>query len=200
VDLEEAIRTRRSIRGLDGPPLTSEEVTSLVGLAVLAPAPHHSRPWRFVHVSHARREALAAAMGEAWRQDMRADGIPEAQQEKALARSRRQLTEAPTLLLGCLVRDGLRAWPDDRRDRAEWTLAAHSFGAALQNLLLATHDRGLAGYWISAPLYAPEAVRATLDLDAGWRPQACIALGRRAATYEPFDRPAPDLGAWLIER
>ncbi|MBX7112239.1 MAG: nitroreductase family protein [Dehalococcoidia bacterium] len=200
MDLEGAIRTRRSIRGLDGPPLTSEEVAGLVELAVLAPAPHHSRPWRFVHVSAARREPLAAAMGEAWRADMQADGVPEAQQQKALARSRRQLVEAPTLLLGCLVGDGLRAWPDDRRDRAEWTLAAHSFGAALQNLLLAAHDRELAGYWISAPLYAPEAVRAALELDEEWRPQACIALGRRSLSYEPFARPAPDLGAWLIDR
>ncbi|MGE0135342.1 MAG: nitroreductase family protein [Dehalococcoidia bacterium] len=200
MDIEDAIRTRRSIRGLDGPPLTTEEVAALVGLAVLAPAPHHSRPWRFVHVSPARREALAGAMGEAWRRDMQVDGVPRAQQEKALARSRRQLVDAPTLLLGCLVGDGLRTWPDDRRDRAEWTLAAHSFGAALQNLLLAAHDRGLAGYWISAPLYAPEAVRTALGLDAGWRPQACIALGRRSPAYEPFARPAPDLGAWLIER
>lgn len=196
----EAIRSRRSIRGLQGPPLTRDEVEALVALALQAPAPHHTRPWRFAHVSPPRREALAADMGEAWQRDMEADGVSAAQQARALARSRRQLIEAPTLLVGCIVGEGLRAWPDERRDRAEWTLAAHSFGAALQNVLLAAHDRGLAGYWISAPLYAQEAVRAALDLDAEWRPQACIALGHRSAEYEPFDRPAPDLGTMLIER
>ena len=66
--------------------------------------------------------------------------------------------------------------------------------------LLAAHDRGLAGYWISAPLYAQDAVRATLELDAAWRPQACIALGHRSEEYAPFDRPAPDLETMLVER
>ncbi len=196
----EAIRGRRSIRGLAGPPLTPDEVETLVELAVRAPAPHHTRPWRFAHVSQARREALAAGMGEAWQRDMEADGVSVVQQTRALARSHRQLIEAPTLLVGCIVGEGLRAWPDERRDRAEWTLAAHSFGAALQNILLAAHDRGLAGYWISAPLYAQEAVRAALELDSEWRPQACIALGHRSEAYRPFDRPAADLGAVLVER
>lgn len=204
MDAIEAIRTRRSIRGLEGPALTREEVASLVQFGLMAPAPHHTRPWRFVHVLPDRRAALARAMGEAWRRDMEADGVPREQQERALGRSRRQLVEAPTLLVGCIVGEGLREWPDERRWRAEWTMAAHSFGAALQNVLLAAHARGLAGYWISAALYAQEAVRATLDLDAidgaEWRPQACIALGRRSGAYQPFDRPAPDLDSALIER
>ncbi len=200
MDVTEAIATRRSVRGLEGPPLTPDEVAALVELALRAPAPHHTRPWRFVHVLSASREALAAGMGEAWRRDMEADGVSAAQQARALERSRRQLIQAPTLLLGCLVGEGLRVWPDERRERAEWTLAAHSFGAALQNILLAAHAHGLAGYWISAPLYAPEAVRAALDLDEAWRPQACIALGRRSEAYEPFERPAPDLGVAFGER
>ncbi len=200
MDVIEAIATRRSVRGLEGPPLTPDEVAALVELALRAPAPHHTRPWRFVHVLPASREALAAGMGEAWRRDMEADGVPAAQQARALERSRRQLVQAPTLLLGCLVGEGLRVWPDERRERAEWTLAAHSFGAALQNILLAAHAQGLAGYWISAPLYAPEAVRAALDLDEQWRPQACIALGRRVGAYEPFGRPSPDLGVAFVER
>jgi coenzyme F420-0:L-glutamate ligase/coenzyme F420-1:gamma-L-glutamate ligase len=200
MEVVEAIRTRRSIRGLEGPPLTHEEVSALIALALLAPAPHHTRPWRFVHVLPPRREALAKEMGEAWRRDMEADGVSAERQVRALERSRRQLIAAPTLLVGCLAGAGLHQWPDERRDRAEWTMAAHSFGAALQNILLAAHARGIAGYWISAPLFAQEAVRSALDLDAEWRPQACIALGRRSEAYQPFDRPAPDLGSMLIVR
>ena len=200
MDVIEAIATRRSVRGLDGPPLTRDEVASLVELALRAPAPHHTRPWRFVHVLPARREALAASMGETWRRDMEADSVPAERQAHAIERSRLRIVEAPTLLVGCLVGEGLRGWPDERRERAEWTMAAHSFGAALQNILLAAHSRGLAGYWISAPLYAPEAVRAALNLDEEWRPQACIVLGRRSASYKPAVRPAADLGVAFIER
>ena len=198
--LEEAIRSRRSIRGLEGPPLEPAEVEALVGLALTAPAPHHTQPWRFVEVTTARRGALASAMGEAWRADLAADGVPEVQQERALSRSRRQIQEAPTLLLGCAVADGLRDYADERRARAEWTLATHSFGAAMQNILLAASARGLGAFWISAPLYAPEAVRAALDLEAAWQPQALIALGHPSADYRPFARPTADLGRHFLRR
>ncbi|MCK9495029.1 MAG: nitroreductase family protein [Dehalococcoidia bacterium] len=195
-----AIRSRRSIRGLTGPALTSEQVEQLVALACAAPAPHHTQPWRFAEVSPERRSTLATAMGEAWRTDLEHDGVPVAQQEKALARSRRQIEGAPTLLLGCLVADGLRVYEDDRRARAEWGLAQHSFGAALQNVLLAASVSGLAAFWISAPLYAQDAVRAALDLEASWQPQAFVALGHPAEDYVPFARPTPDLGVHFVRR
>ncbi len=195
--LAEAIRARRSIRGLEGPPLSRDEVEQLVALALTAPAPHHTRPWRFAHVGPERRAALAEAMGAAWHADMEADGVQAAQQERALARSRGQIEEAPTLLLGCIVGEGLRAWPDERRLRAEWMMAAHSFGAALQNVLLAASAGGLGAYWISAPLYAADAVRAALALPEEWVPQAAIALGRPSADYRPFARPAPDVAGAL---
>lgn len=198
--IEDAIRARRSLRGLDGPPLTAEEVEALVGLALTAPAPHHTRPWRFVEIGQARRQALADAMGAAWRRDLEGDAQPSKTVERALARSHGRIIGAPTLLLGCLVADGLNRYADDRRWRAEWGLAQHSFGAALQNLLLAASTRGLGAYWISAPLYAPEEVRTALDLDASWEPQAFVALGHPRGDYQPFDRPAPDLGTEFTRR
>ena len=198
--LHQAIRGRRSIRGLTGPPLTREEVEALVGLALTAPAPHHTRPWRFVHVSPSARAGLARTMGDAWLADMRRDGVDPAQSERALGRSRRQIEEAPTLLVGALVGEGLRTWPDERRLRAEWMMAAQSFGAALENLLLAASGAGVAAYWISAPLFAPEAVRGSLSLPGDWVPQAAVALGRPRADYRPFDRPAPDVSGSLLWR
>ncbi|MBM4410443.1 MAG: nitroreductase family protein [Chloroflexi bacterium] len=198
--IEDAIRARRSVRGLDGPPLAAEEVEALVALALTAPAPHHTRPWRFVEIGAARREVLADAMGSAWRRDLEADALPSKTVDRALARSRARITGAPTLLLGCLVADGLNRYTDERRWRAEWGLAQHSFGAALQNLLLAASARGFAAYWISAPLYAPDEVRGALDLDATWEPQAFVALGRPKGDYRPFDRPAPDLGTEFTRR
>jgi coenzyme F420-0:L-glutamate ligase/coenzyme F420-1:gamma-L-glutamate ligase len=196
--LTEAIRARRSIRGIEGPPLSRAEVEALVALALTAPAPHHTRPWRFAHVSAERRAALADAMGAAWSADMEADGVFPAQQERALARSRGQIEEAPTLLVGCIVGEGLRAWPDERRLRAEWTMAGHSFGAALQNVLLAASAGGLGAYWISAPLYAAEAVRTALALPDEWVPQAAIAIGRPNAEYQPFARPSPNVAGSLL--
>ena len=88
MSLDDTIRARRSIRGLEGPPLPPEEVEALVALALTAPAPHHTQPWRFAEVGHPRREALASAMGAAWRADLEQDGVAAARIERALERSR----------------------------------------------------------------------------------------------------------------
>ncbi len=200
MSVDDAIRARRSIRGLVGPPLPAAEVEDLVALALTAPAPHHTQPWRFAEVSPDRREALASAMGEAWRADLEGDGLSEERIAYALNRSHGRVVGAPTLLLGCLVAEGLNVYEDDRRARAEWGLAQHSFGAALQNLLLAANDRGLGAYWISAPLYAGEAVRTALELPGEWEPQALVAIGHPDDSYEPFDRPTPDLGRHFLRR
>ena len=56
----------------------------------------------------------------------------------------------------------------------------------------------IGAYWISAPLYAPNEVKDSLDLDDDWNPQALIALGRIDPTYLPFKRQGFDLKKYLI--
>jgi coenzyme F420-0:L-glutamate ligase/coenzyme F420-1:gamma-L-glutamate ligase len=101
------------------------------------------------------------------------------------------------LVLGCLVAEGLRAWPDERRQRAEWAMAQQSMGAALENIMVAAHNEGLASYWISAPLFCPDAVREALDLPAGYVAQALVVIGYPAGDAEPRPRPEPDLAKLL---
>ncbi|HWQ29222.1 MAG TPA: nitroreductase family protein, partial [Dehalococcoidia bacterium] len=125
MDAIEAIRTRRSVRAFLPRPVPDGLIEELVTLACAAPAPHHTRPWRFVLLGPAAREKLAEAMGAAWRADLERDGLAEQRIEALLARSRVQLTNAPALLLGGLVDEGLRRWPDERRWQAEWGLAMH---------------------------------------------------------------------------
>ena len=185
----QAIESRRSVRQFADQPVPRALIERAVELACLAPAPHHTTPWRFVLVSPGeRRTRLADAMEARWAADMTADGVPLVQQTRALARSRQRVVAAPALLLGCLVRDGLREWPDEERQRAEWGMAQQSFGAATENLLLAAHAQGLTGYWISAPLYCPVEVRSALALPASLHPQALIALGFPAPDFTPRPR------------
>ena len=197
-ETQETIRNRRSIRGLIGPELSEKEIHSLIELAVLAPAPHHTQPWRFAHISQDKRNSLTIAMGSAWKKDLIRDGVKNDQITKLLQRSSQEIKNAPTLLLGCLVSEGLNQYVDDRRNTAEWGLAVHSFGAALENILLAASSMDIGAYWISAPLYAPNEVKESLDLDDDWNPQALIALGRIDPTYLPFKRQGFDLKKYLI--
>ena len=196
----EAIRTRRSLRQLDRRPVPQALLDEALALACLAPAPHHTRPWRYVVVGSERRSPLAERMGAAWRADLVGDGHPPELIEKLLAKSRWQIVEAPALILVCLTHDGLRDWPDERRARNEWAMAQQSVGAGMQNLMLAAHALGLASYWISAPLFAPEAVRDALALPEDFVAQAFVVVGYPRPGAAPKPRPAADASSLIIER
>jgi coenzyme F420-0:L-glutamate ligase/coenzyme F420-1:gamma-L-glutamate ligase len=200
MDALDAIRTRRSLRQLSDKPVPHDVIDELLELAATAPAPHHTRPWRYVIVHPRSRARLAGAMGAAWRADLERDGHPTELIEKLLRKSERQITSAPALLLACLTDEGLRTWPDERRARNEWAMAQQSIGAAMQNIMLAAHAMGLSSYWISAPLFAPEACVEALGLPAGWVAQAFIVLGYGAEGVAPKARPAADLSSMVIER
>ncbi len=201
MDAYEAIVSRRSLRQLDARPVPRELIDKLLYAACLAPAPHHTRPWRFVLLETAEsRRRLAESMGAAWRRDLEGDGVAQAKIAALLEKSRKQIDDAPALLLCCLVSQGLRAWPDERRRRAEWGMAQHSMGAALENIMVGAHALGLASYWISAPLFAPEAAREALDLPLQYEAQALIALGYPAAGASPRPRPEPDVSALVEQR
>jgi coenzyme F420-0:L-glutamate ligase/coenzyme F420-1:gamma-L-glutamate ligase len=184
----DAIATRRSLRRFAPRDVSPTAVRELIAAACAAPAPHHSRPWRFVEVRRDARLRLSEAMAEAWRADAKADGRAPASIEASLARSRRQLSDAPLLLLACLEMEGARDWPDDRRRAAERDMYMQSLGAALQNLLLAAHALGLGGYLKGAPLFCQAAVVEALGLPDGWQPAFLVLLGYPAEDPEP---PAP---------
>ncbi len=200
MDAIEAIRTRRSLRQLSDRPVPHEILDDVLELAATAPAPHHTRPWRYVIVLPPSRRRLANAMGEAWREDLERDGHPAELIDKLLRKSERQITSAPALLLACLTDEGLRKWPDGRRARNEWAMAQQSIGAAMQNIMLSAHAMGLSSYWISAPLFAPEACAEALGLPEGWVAQAFIVLGHAADGVAAKPRPAADLSKLVIER
>ncbi|OGO51400.1 MAG: hypothetical protein A2148_11675 [Chloroflexi bacterium RBG_16_68_14] len=204
----QAITGRRSVRRFSRIPVARPLLQKLLYGACLAPAPHHTRPWRFVLLETAEaRQRLAEAMGAAWRRDLEADGVAPERIAALLTRSQRQTEEAPALVLACLVAEGLparpeggRRWPDERRQRAEWGMAVQSMGCALENILVAAHAEGLAGFWISAPLFCPEAVREALDLPPEYQAQALITLGYPAPDVSPRPRREPDLAKLLTAR
>ena len=172
------ISERRSIRAYSDRPVPREMLDSLVEAACLAPAPHHSRPWRFAVVeTSAAKQALAEAMGDRWRIDLAADGVEPERIERRVATSCRRIERAPAALLACLTVDGLEPYPDAPRSQAEWSMALLSLGAAVENLLLAASATGLAACWLAAPMFCPEVARDSLDLPAEWHPQAMVLVG-----------------------
>ncbi len=196
----DAIASRRSLRQLAARVVPDDLLARELEMACLAPAPNHTRPWRYVVIGRERRQTLAARMGQAWREDLERDGHEPPLVNGLLEKSRRQIVGAPALILACLTHEGLRAWPDERRAGNEWAMAQQSVGAGMKNMMLAAHALGLASYWISAPLFAPAAVRDALALPREFVAQAFIVLGYPAEGAAPTPRPAPDTGTLILRR
>lgn len=184
------LEARRSVRAFAPDPIPRATLDALVEAACIAPAPHHSRPWRFVIVDTPDAKAdLAFAMGERWRTDLRGDGVAEARIDELVASSYRKIVEAPAVAVGCLTWDGLDRYPDELRRRAEWGMALLSLGCALENLMLAAADGGLASCWVAAPIFCPEVARDALALDPEWLPHAMLLIGKSDPTYVGRQRP-----------
>jgi F420 biosynthesis protein FbiB-like protein len=184
------LEARRSVRAFTDAPVDANELDALVAAACIAPAPHHSRPWRFVTVTTVEgKDDLAAGMGARWRTDLSGDGVAPARIDELVDASHAKLTGAPAVVLGCLTWDGLDRYPDEARRRAEWGMALLSLGAAVENLMLAAADAGLASCWVAAPIFCPEAARDALGLPDAWLPHACVLVGHPDPAYVGRVRP-----------
>lgn len=195
------IEARRSIRAFTDEPVARSMLDRLVTAACLAPAPHHSRPWRWVVIDTAEgKRALADGMGARWRIDLGDDGVSPDRIDELVDASTVKLTGAPALVLGCLTWDGLDRYPDAARRRAEWAMALLSLGAGVENLMLTAADAGVASCWVAAPIFCPEAARDALVLPEPWSPAALILVGHPAPTYTPRERPAVSLDELRVLR
>src|SRR5687768_7766152 len=117
MELEQAIRTRRTFKAFRPDPVPRETLDELFELARWAPAHNLTNPWRFRVVGAEALESLKQAAG------------PE---------SAPKLDRAPTLVVASAVRTG------DEIQNEEDLLAV---GVASYIVLVAAHARGLAGYW-----------------------------------------------------
>jgi coenzyme F420-0:L-glutamate ligase/coenzyme F420-1:gamma-L-glutamate ligase len=186
------LEARRSIRAFVEEPVPRHTLDGFVEAACSAPAPHHSRPWRWVVVDTAEaKQQLADGMGDAWRGDLERDGVPPARIDELVAASHDKITGAPAVVLGCLTWQGLDRYPDEHRQRAEFGMALLSLGAAVENFMVAAADAGFASCWVAAPIFCPEAARDALGLDPEWLPHAMVVVGRPDPGY--VGRPRPPL-------
>jgi coenzyme F420-0:L-glutamate ligase/coenzyme F420-1:gamma-L-glutamate ligase len=194
----QALLTRRSVRQFGSEPVDPAAIQDAVGEALTAPAPHHTRPVRFVWIrDRATRIRLLDGMKEKWRADLTGDGRPADSVERRLDRGQ-ILYDAPELIVPVMVPDGAHSYPDAARTAAEKTMFTVAVGAAVQALLVALSVRGVGSCWIGSTIFAKDLVRNELDLPPDWEPMGAIAIGHPAEALGPRDPvPTTDL---LIER
>jgi nitroreductase len=159
VDVETAIRTRRTHKAFHPEPLERREVEELLDLARWAPNHHLTAPWRFRVVGP---DALARLKGAAG---------PE---------SAPKLDRAPTLIVVSCALGG---------DPVQNEEDLHATAVAAYIVLLTAHARGLAGYWRTPEVLRTKAGRAAVGLPDSERFVGLLHLGRGRQEKEPPERP-----------
>ena len=168
MDVDDAIRARRTIKAYAPLPVSRETLEELFELARWAPNHHLTNPWRFRVLGPEALERLKEAAG------------PEAAGK---------LDRAPTLVVASAVLSG-----DPEQDEED----LHATAVATYILLLGAHARGLAGYWRTpAVLRTPEG-RAAVGLGEDEQFVGLVHLGEGRQGKEPPDRaPVENFVDWL---
>lgn len=180
----EVLAGRRTVREFTADPVDRTVVRRACEAALLAPSPHHTRPWRFALLESSTRERVLDAMAAQWRADLIADGLTAAQVERRVARGD-LLRQAPCLLLAFVDLAGAHPYPDERRRAGELGSFLAAGGAGVGNVLISLAAAGLGSAWFAASLFCPGAVRAALGLPETWHPLGAIAIGHPRAAPPP---------------
>lgn len=168
MDVEEAIRTRRTHKAFVAEPVPRELLDELLEAARWAPNHHLTNPWRFRVLGPAALARLKEAAG------------PEAAPK---------LDRAPTLVVATALRS-----EDPVQDQEDLCATA----CAVYAVLLAAHGRGLAGYWRTPGVLRTAEGLDALAVPPGERFVALIHLGWPRQDKEPPARlPPADVVTYL---
>src|SRR5436190_13686972 len=168
MDVEEAIRTRRTHKAYGTEAIDRATLDELLDLARWAPNHNLTEPWRFRVVGPRALERLKAAAG------------PEAAAK---------LDRAPTLVVASAALGG-----DAVTDEED----LHATACATYAVLLGAHARGLAGYWRTPEVLRTSEGRAAVGLPDEERFVALVHLGEARQGKEPPERaPVTDFVTYL---
>lgn len=166
MELFDAVQTRSSAARLVEPGPKPQDLERLLQAAERAPDHGRLKPWRFIVLRGAMREAFTAAAAEAKRAR-----IPGMTADQLMA-ERDKLNRSPTIVVvGCAINREQTKIPE-----IEQVVAV---GAAAQNLFLAAHDLGYGVMWKTGAAAYDAAVKATVGLKPDDHIVAIMHLGAR---------------------
>src|SRR4030065_282554 len=172
-----------------------EILNEILEAAQWAPSAHNAQPCRFIILTQkTSKKNLAIVMAKARTEDLIRDNLPHELSQRITKTSVQRFTNAPVLVIACITMAEMTKYPDEQRQKNERDLAIQSLGAAIENMLLAAHSKGLGACWFCAPIFCKDTVRMALQIPEDVEPQALVAMGYPTENPSaPFRKPFHDI-------
>jgi len=183
MDVDEAIRGRRSVRKYSDKPVPLQNVREVLEAGTWAPSAHNGQQWRFTVLTGSSKDELTSFFRQELEKVSAKIGMP---RMGSSFNSCRIMQEAPILIM---------IWDSNEAKQLE-EASFQSVAAAVQNMLLKAYDIGLGSLWICDIYYAAEAL--TEHLRKAWKLVAAVTLGWPAETPQPKSRrPVDEVSEFL---
>lgn len=182
MNLEVAIKVRRSIRRYEEKPVPQEHIRKILEAGTYAPSGRNAQPWRFQVFTGEPKARLAAAFRRGLEETKRIIG------ERNMGSSFNScsiMEVAPVVVMVWSAQGALKDRLGGaaamvsgrvRKDREFNRLAAlEGVSAAIQNMLLTAHSLGLGSLWVGDICYAVDDLER--HLGKPWELVAAVAIG-----------------------
>lgn len=160
MDLDEALKDRRSIRSYLDKDVPEELVRQVIEAATFAPSAKNGQQWRFTVLTGEAKKGLT----DLFRRELGVVSRRIGRENMGSSFSSCSIMEkAPVVIM---------VWNAGERG---WETEIHSVAAAIQNMLLKAYALGLGTVWIGDIFYTLDSLKR--HLGKRWKLMAAVALG-----------------------
>jgi nitroreductase len=175
MDLDEALKDRRSIRTYLNKSVPQELIRQVIEAATFAPSAKNGQQWRFSVLTGKAKKELT----DLFRRELEKVSQEIGRENMGSSFSSCSIMEqAPVIVI---------VW---NAGQMGWETETHSVVAAIQNMLLKAHSLSLGTLWIGDIFYAVEVLNR--HFNKPWKLTAAVALGWPANTPESRPRKSVD--------
>lgn len=205
---QNAVFARRTVRSFTETPVPAAVVDRALRAAASAPAPHHTKPWRFLVLVRGEddqlRHELLDAMQATWKSDLAAEGRTNEDIAQRVSKGS-ILRTAHTIIFPFVdLAAGAHTYPlidgidVGHRNASEQNMFHIAGGAAIENMLISIAADNFGSAWISSSIFCPATMRHVVKLPDTYWPLGGVAIGEPTAPAR--ERPNIDIQSLLIRR
>ena len=175
-DINYTIRKRRSVRTFKEKKIPKKIIRRLLYSAMYAPSPKNKQPWKFLVFTENKKSDIVKVFKK------RLEYLQHKDQRKYIMEMEtvKALEEAPVFILICYDEECHKVYHNDGK---LWGLVSpqseccdiQAIGAAIQNLVLMAHYKGISSLWICDILYAYDEIKTIVGINDTFI--AGVALG-----------------------